>query len=66
RRVLYENVRRVVSKGSPPIIVPTAFGPARPLTGRFFARLAGLTGVPGGRAYQRLPLSRRRYLARVG
>ena len=66
RKVLYENVRRVVSKGSPPIIVPTALGSQYPLTSRFFGRLAGSGDPAFAGAWRRVQLSQRRYLARVG
>ena len=66
RRTLVRNIRRVVSRSDPSLPDPFAFGPEHPLTARFFEKITGLRTPTCTRSYRRIPLTRRRYLARAG
>jgi len=66
RKALVRNIRRVVSRSDPSLPGPFALGPEHPLTAGFFEKITGLRAPTATRSYRRIPLTQRRYLARVG
>lgn len=66
RRTLVKNIRRVVSRSDPSLPAPFVFGPEHPFTALFFEKITELRTPVATGSYRRIPLTQRRYLARVG
>jgi RsiW-degrading membrane proteinase PrsW (M82 family) len=66
RRALVRNIRRVLSGSDSALPDPYAFDPEYPLTSRFFEKITGLSTPTSTRSYQRVQLTKRRYLAKAG
>jgi len=66
RKALHKNVRRVLSGRVQELLTPYAFGPAYPVTSRFFAKVADLPVLATRHTHQRIQLIQDRYLARTG
>ncbi|MBN1835145.1 MAG: PrsW family intramembrane metalloprotease [Spirochaetales bacterium] len=66
RKALKTNLRRVVAHGTPRLELPRGFLPGQTVSRRFFTETLGLWEPAPAAAYQRLRLTRHRYLARAG